>query len=175
MPAPPNASRISSRNAASSGPSSRPQCRIPPTVSSFIRPSAPVFSSISPPIRRRNARRPSSVPGSGSSVASNAARQAANGLRAGQMCSVEICPCRTFFSCTESSDASRSGNAASISRRPAPFTRSPESSSSGRSDAETDMTASQTTDAPYRPRVIRSAPKSDSRRSTKYRLVRQAD
>ena len=114
---PPNAWRISSRSAATSGNPSRPQCRIPPTVSSFIRPSAPAFSSICPPIRRRNSRRPSSVPGSGSSVASRAARQAASGLRAGQMCSVEMCPCRTFFSCTESSDASRKGNAASISRR----------------------------------------------------------
>ena len=35
---------------------------------------------------------------------------------AGQMCSVEICPWRTFFSWTESSDVCFSGNANSISR-----------------------------------------------------------
>ena len=34
----------------------------------------------------------------------------------GQMCSVEMCPCRTLFSWTESSDACLSGKATSISR-----------------------------------------------------------
>ena len=83
-------------------------------------PCSPPFPSdrltTAPAIRSRSSRRPSSLPGSGSSVASSAARLAANGRRAGQMCSVEMCPCRTFFSCTESSDTCRNGNPASISR-----------------------------------------------------------
>ena len=58
---------------------------------------------------------PSVVSGSPGSretdVAISAARDAARGRRAGQMCSVEMWPCRTFFSCTESSDTSFSGNA----------------------------------------------------------------
>ena len=56
------------------------------------------------------------LPGSGSSVAISAARQAASGRRAGQICSVEMCPCLTFFSWTESSEACLSGNATSINR-----------------------------------------------------------
>ena len=36
--------------------------------------------------------------------------------RAGQMWSVEMCPCRTFFSCTESSDTCFSGKATSMRR-----------------------------------------------------------
>ena len=70
-----------------------------------------------PPMRSHNSRRNSGVPGSGRSVAINAARHAASGRRAGQMCSVEMCPWRTFFSCTESSDACFSGNATSMRRR----------------------------------------------------------
>ena len=58
-----------------------------------------------PPLRSRMSLRSSASPGSGSSVAISAARDAAKGRRAGQMCSVEMCPCRTFFSCTESTSA----------------------------------------------------------------------
>src|SRR5260370_17882659 len=46
----------------------------------------------------------------------SAARLAARGRRAGQMCSVEICPCRTFFSWTESSEVCFKGKATSIRR-----------------------------------------------------------
>ena len=118
---PPNAFRISSRrfsiSAAPSSLLSRPQWRIPPRVSSFIRsPLVLGTSTIFPAIRPSNSRRSSAVPGSGSNVASKAALLAANGRRAGQMCSVETCPCRTFFSCTESRDTCRSGNTASINR-----------------------------------------------------------
>ena len=103
---------------ASSPPSSRPQWKIPPRVSSFIRsPLALGASTTRPAIRASSLRRSSRRPGSGSSVASNAARLAANGRRAGQMCSVEMCPCRTFFSCTESRETCLSGNAASINLR----------------------------------------------------------
>ena len=49
-------------------------------------------------------------------VAISAARHAASGRLAGQMCSVEMCPWRTFFSWTESNDVCFSGNANSISR-----------------------------------------------------------
>ena len=98
---PPNASQISARNLASSPPSSRSQWKIPPRVFSFIRsPLALDASTTRPAIRASSLRRPSRLPGSGSSVASNAVRLAANGLRVGQMCSVEMCPCRTFFSWT---------------------------------------------------------------------------
>ena len=119
---PPNAFRIASRRfpiaAAPSSSLSRPQCRIPPRVSSFMRsPLALGTSTIFPAIRPSTERRSTVVPGSGSNVASKAARLAASGRRAGQMCRVETCPCRTFFSCTESRDTCRSGNAASISRR----------------------------------------------------------
>ena len=51
-----------------------------------------------PPIFSSNSLRFSGVPGSGSSVAIRAARHAASGRVAGQICSVEICPRRTFFS-----------------------------------------------------------------------------
>ena len=121
---PPWASRISRRKRSSSGPFSRPQWRMPPTVSSLafstVRPPTrlrSIVSTVRPPMRSRTRRRPSGVPGSGSSAAINAARAAASGLRAGQICSVETCPCRTFFSCTESSDACLRGNAASMRRR----------------------------------------------------------
>ena len=62
-------------------------------------------------MRSRIALRSSGLPGSGSSVAIRAARQAARGLRAGQMCSVEMWPWRTFFSCTESRDTCFRGKA----------------------------------------------------------------
>ena len=45
-----------------------------------------------PPIRRSNFRRASALSGSGNNVANSAARLAANGRRAGQMCKVEMCP-----------------------------------------------------------------------------------
>ena len=116
---PPNASRISARNRAnSSTPSlslSRPQCRTPPRVSARSAPSTPRPVSTLPAIRASSFRRASRVPGSRKSVASSAARLAASGRRAGQMCSVEICPCRTFFSCTESRETCLSGKAASMS------------------------------------------------------------
>src|SRR3972149_11721441 len=44
------------------------------------------------------------------------ARQAARGRRAHQMWSVEMWPCRTFFSRREWAETSSSGNATSISR-----------------------------------------------------------
>ena len=74
------------------------------------------FSTTRPAIRSSIALRLSASPGSGSRVAISAARHAASGLRAGQICSVEICPCRTFFSCTESSETCFNGNATSIRR-----------------------------------------------------------
>ena len=46
----------------------------------------------------------------------SAARAAASGRRAGQMWSVEMWPCRTFFSCTESSETCFSGKATSMRR-----------------------------------------------------------
>lgn len=46
----------------------------------------------------RNAREQSGSTGSGHSAAQMTARHAASGLRAHQMCSVEICPCRIDFS-----------------------------------------------------------------------------
>ena len=45
-----------------------------------------------------------------------AALQAARGRLAGHMCKVEIWPCLTFFSCTESMDACLSGKAVSMRR-----------------------------------------------------------
>ena len=75
-----------------------------------------IFSTTRPAMRSRSALRFSASPGSGNNVAISAARDAANGLRAGQMCNVEMCPCRTFFSCTESSEACFSGKATSMSR-----------------------------------------------------------
>jgi len=121
---PPYALRISWRNQSISGLLSRPQCRTPPTVSSLTTSSTRplgirffwVVWTTSPPIRLTSFCRSSGVPGSGSSVAINAARHAASGRRAGQMCSVEMCPCRTFFSWTLSSDACLIGNAASMRR-----------------------------------------------------------
>jgi len=80
--------------------------RIPPSVSSevcsSVRPSGSFFFltrvTTRPPSRSKSCLRSSALPGSGRSVAMSAARLAASGRRAGQMCSVEICPCRTFFS-----------------------------------------------------------------------------
>ena len=106
---PPYAARISSRSACNSAAlsRSRPQCNTPPTVSPTRRvsrapPRAPLFARSTwtslPPIRSQSAFLASGVPGSGRSVAISAARQAASGRRAGQMCSVEMWPCRTFFS-----------------------------------------------------------------------------
>ena len=60
-----------------------------------------VINGAVPASRFRISSRLSLLPGSGSKVAIRAARQAARGRRAGQRCSVEICPWRTFFSCTE--------------------------------------------------------------------------
>ena len=74
------------------------------------------FSVIRPAMRSRMSLRASASPGSGSRVAISAARAAARGRRAGQMCKVEICPCRTFFSCTESSETCFRGKATSIRR-----------------------------------------------------------
>ena len=113
---PPNAARTSSRRRARSGEDSRPQWRTPPVVSSFS-PRPVAFLATRPPIRSSSSRRPS-LPGSSSRVASSTARPAASGRRAGQTCRVEMWPWRTFFSCTESMDASFSGNADSIRRRP---------------------------------------------------------
>ena len=121
---PPCAARISLRSRAMSGSFSRPQWRIPPSVASLflstMRPPTRLRSTVSttrPPMRSSNRFRACGVPGSGSSAAISAARAAASGRRAGHMCSVEICPCRTFFSCTESSDACLSGKVASMRRR----------------------------------------------------------
>ena len=75
-----------------------------------------IFSTTRPAMRSNSTLRFSASPGSGSSVAISAARDAAKGLRAGQMCSVEICPCRTFFSCTESNEACFNGKATSMRR-----------------------------------------------------------
>ena len=85
-------------------------CRRPSPPSPFRRPARrrACARSSRPPARpcvREIRRRSSGVPGSGSSAAISAARAAASGRRAGQTCRVEIWPCRTFFSCTESSDA----------------------------------------------------------------------
>ena len=99
---------------------------MPPTVSSAlissIRPVGIFFffvvGTTRPPSFSRMRFLSSASPGSGSSVAMSAARQAASGRRAGQMCRVEICPCRTFFSWTESSEACLSGKAVSMRRRP---------------------------------------------------------
>ena len=115
---PPNAARTSSRRRARSGEDSRPQWRTPPVVSSFS-PRPVAFLATRPPIRSSSSRRPS-LPGSSSRVASSTARPAARGRRAGQTCRVEMWPWRTFFSCTESMDASFSGNADSMRRRPSP-------------------------------------------------------
>ena len=106
-----------------SGLFSFPQRRTPPSVRSLT--TSMVFSptffcwtsaTTFPPIFSSSSFRFSGVPGSGNSVAMSAARQAASGRRAGQMWSVEICPCRTFFSWTESKEACLSGNATSIRR-----------------------------------------------------------
>ena len=43
-------------------------------------------------------------------------RRPPGACRAGQICSVEMCPCRTFFSCTESSEVCLRGKATSIRR-----------------------------------------------------------
>ena len=69
-----------------------------------------------PAIRSRTALRSSGLPGSGRRVAISAARQAASGLRAGQMWRVEIWPWRTFFSCTESRETCFRGKATSMRR-----------------------------------------------------------
>ena len=66
-------------------------------------------------INSSNFSRSASSSGAGISEAKIAARMAANGRRAHQMCRVEMCPCRTFFSWTESSEACFSGKACSIS------------------------------------------------------------
>ena len=99
------------------GRSSRFQCSTPPSVFSFTVPSFVVVVFTCPPIFFSSFLRSASVPGSGKSVAMSADRAAASGRRAGQMCSVEMCPWRTFFSCTESSEVCLSGKAASIRRR----------------------------------------------------------
>jgi len=44
-------------------------------------------------------------------------REAARGRLAHQMCRVEMCPCRMFFSRRDSSETSRMGKATSMSRR----------------------------------------------------------
>ena len=106
--------RISRRNASISAGFSRPQCRIPPWVSCFA-PAARASGGRRPAIRSSSARRAAGCPGSRSSVASSTARLAASSRRAGQMCSVEMCPWRTFFSCTESIEVCRSGKIASMS------------------------------------------------------------
>ena len=120
---PPNVLRIFSRNQRNSSSLSPPQCNTPSAVSSFAcsttRPFTclrSAFSTTRPAIRSRIAFRRSSLPESASSVAMSAARQAASGRLAGQIWSVEICPCRTFFSCTESSETCLSGKATSINR-----------------------------------------------------------
>src|SRR6266702_4495283 len=123
---PPYASRILSRNHCRSAPDSRPQCRIPPSVSTVTCSSTPPLgsfffltcSTMRPASFSIIILRSSSLPGSGRSVVMSAARLAASGRRAGQMCSVEICPCRTFFSCTESSEVCFSGKSTSIRRFP---------------------------------------------------------
>ena len=120
---PPYALRISSRNHARSGSFSRPQWRMPPTVSSFTfsttRPPTrlrSIFSTTRPAMRSRISCRCLGSPGSASNVAISAARDAASGRRAGQMCSVEIWPCRTFFSWTESRETCFRGKATSMRR-----------------------------------------------------------
>src|SRR5208337_610726 len=106
-----------------SGLFSFPQCRTPPSVCSLttsivLPPTFFFWTSLTtfPPIFSSNSFRFSGVPGSSSRVAISAALHAASGRRAGQMWSVEICPCRTFFSWTESRDACLSGNATSMRR-----------------------------------------------------------
>src|SRR3990167_5762796 len=99
---------------------------MPPTVCSVLisstLPEGSFFffttGSRRPARRSRIFLRSSALPGSGRSVAISAARQAASGRRAGQMCSVEMCPWRTFFSCTESIDACLRGKATSMRRLP---------------------------------------------------------
>ena len=120
---PPYASRMRPRNQSRSGLSSRFQCRTPPRVDrrrrATVRPAAFSSSTVSttcPAIRRWIARRSSGSSGSGSSVAISAARHAASGRRAGQMCRVEMCPWRTFFSWTESRETCSTGKAASTRR-----------------------------------------------------------
>src|SRR6266487_5525940 len=123
---PPYASRILSRNHCRSAPDSRPQCRIPPSVSTVTCSSMPPLgsfffltcSTMRPASFSIIILRSSSLPGSGRSVVMSAARLAASGRRAGQMCRVEICPCRTLFSCTESSEVCFSGKSTSIRRLP---------------------------------------------------------
>ena len=54
--------------------------------------------------------------GSGMSEAKTAARQAASGRRAHQMCSVDMCPCRIDFSRADCSETSLRGRATSMRR-----------------------------------------------------------
>src|SRR5205823_14499807 len=104
----------------------RSHCRIPPSVSTVTCFSKPPFgsfffltcSTMRPASFSIIVLRSSSLPGSGRSVVISAARLAASGRRAGHICSVEICPCRTFFSCTESSEVCFSGKSTSIKRFP---------------------------------------------------------
>ena len=89
---PPFALRISSRSLERVAlfSISRFQRSMPPSVISFTRPSLSFSVFSLQPIFSQSSLRPSGVPGSGSSVASSAARDAASGRRAGQRCNVEI-------------------------------------------------------------------------------------
>src|SRR5579872_5469037 len=104
--------------------SSFPQDRIPPSTislsSTMVFPSSSIsstaFVATFPPILASSSFLFTGSPGSGKRVPNSAARQAASGRLAGQICNVEICPWRIFFSCTLARDACFRGNATSISR-----------------------------------------------------------
>ncbi len=61
----------------------------------------------------------------GSSAAMSVARHTAKGRLAGQICNVETCACRTFFSYTLSSDACVSGRATPMRRGSSPMLFTP--------------------------------------------------
>ena len=107
---------ISSRNSSSRRSDSRPQRSTPPSVSSCVFPVESATSTMCPAISASSFRRASALPGSRRRVASRTALLAASGRLAGHICSVDMCPWRTLFSCTESSDTSRIGKATSMSR-----------------------------------------------------------
>ena len=122
---PPKASRTSSRKASSSRRFSFPQWKIPSFHTRSTTSPSSSRITIQCPAIRSNTRRRSEAPESGSSVERITPRLAASGLRAGQMCRVEICPCRTFFSWTESPETCSNGNATSINRFPDSLTADP--------------------------------------------------